>query len=139
MTVKMCHELQEIYDYELSNGNVVENVVQNDLQESGCVTFKFPLKYDTDRDVNRIKLPKSISETINIEQKNITYYSSQYDQTLIAPFNSADVDCILCNEKSLYNEKRIKWFNRILILIAVIIVVVMTFIFIGCLSTYPAD
>lgn len=139
MTVKMCHELQEIYDYELSNGNVVENVVQNDLQESGCVTFKFPLKYDTDRDVNRIKLPKSISETINIEQKNITYYSSQYDQTLIAPFNSADVDCILCNEKSLYNEKRIKWFNQILILIAVIIVVVMTFIFIGCLSTYPAD
>jgi hypothetical protein len=136
MTVKICHELQEIYDYELSNGNVVENVVQNDLQETCFVTFKFPLKYDTDRDVNRIKFPKSISETINIEQKNITYYSQQHDQTIVAPFNSADVDCILRNEKSLYNEKRARWFNQILILIITVIVVVITsiFVFISALS-----
>jgi hypothetical protein len=130
MTVKLCRELQEIYEYELSNGNVVESVVQNNLQETGCVTFKFPLKYDADFAINQIKLPKSISVRIDIEQKNIRYYSSQYNQSIVAPFNSVDIDSILCNEKQLYHERRIRWFNHFLVLAIAIIVVVITLIFV---------
>lgn len=126
----MSPELQEIYDYELLNGNVVETIEQNELQEINSIMFKFPLRYDADRIVNQIMLCKSISEIMNFDKKSITYYSPQKDQKIVAPFDNTDIHQILHEANLRYSEEYMKFLNIIPFLVATAWIVVITLIFI---------
>jgi hypothetical protein len=48
---------------------------------------------------------KTISEIMNFDKKNITYYSPQKDQRIVAPFNNTDIPQILHEANLRYSEE----------------------------------
>jgi hypothetical protein len=84
-------ELQEIYEYELSHGNVVDNLFfRIGLSETYIdIYFKFPLRFDSDRFINQKQITneivRHISYNTHFNTPWIWYSHEELHQTIMTP------------------------------------------------------